>query len=143
MRVLLTKLELLIDILEKKKEVLHTILALTENQSTLLEQPSSIEILQAFKEVSDEKQKWIEEVLTLDTVFNRTFSKIEGFEEEAHAYKETIIKLQKLVEQVTDVDIKIRVIEQKNNAWVLKQSSDQQKKDILSQYQKFSKENIE
>lgn len=107
---------LLEDILIKKRGFLEQILNLTVNQETiLLCEEKSDEYSIMFREMNDEKQTLIDLVINSDNVFQNLFdSSIDDFNKNAENYKPQIKSLQGLVKEVMDMDIKIRVQEQKN-----------------------------
>lgn len=110
------KLEILSEALGKKEEALNQILAITENQATVLESIDETDQWRSFiAAMNEEKQKHIDIVLNSDEVFEGIFREFGGdFEEYAPRYKETVHKLQEQIKAVTDLDIRIRVYEDKN-----------------------------
>ncbi len=110
------KFNLLFDILSKKKEALSQILNLTINQETvLLSNEETPELNVFFNEMSKEKQKLIDEVINADNFFQSTFNEMsEWFDKNANQYGEQVKKLQEQIKSVIDVDVKIRLQEQKN-----------------------------
>jgi len=110
------KLKILINIVEEKKNLLTSIYDITENQETFLKSGSSSEEFEMFfLEMVEEKQKYIDKVLDSDKVFQRIFLEIsDGFEEKASLYKELVTHLQYQIKIVTELDIKIKAVEQKS-----------------------------
>ena len=72
--------------------------------------------------MNDEKQKLIDLVISSDNLFQSVFeSSTEDFNLNAEAYKPQIKELQDLIRKVMDVDVKIRVQEQKNKDLIASQ----------------------
>jgi adenylate kinase family enzyme len=109
------KLNILTDILIKKKQAMTQIANICENQSLLLVQPPSDERFEMLKEISVEKQKLIEAVIECDDVFQTIFGEISGnFEEKAKLHKSQVTVLQDKIKQVMELDVKIRAYEERN-----------------------------
>lgn len=123
-------LRLLRDILESKKDSLCQIANICENQQFLSETTELNELTgfiepAEFSEISEadskneilfvmsrEKQKLVEKVQQCDEVFNKTFEKIkQTFELNAIKYKSDVKYIQLLIKNVTELDIKIRNLE--------------------------------
>ncbi len=125
-----TKLNLLRDLLQKKKAFLMQILSITENQESIL--VAEFEIAKSdvtavdgmFSQMNDEKQKLIDELIHSDRFFDKVFKEISPeFEMRAPSYKPIIFIIQDLIRQVTDLDVKVRVQEQKNKLAIRKVDS--------------------
>jgi methyl-accepting chemotaxis protein len=111
-------------VLIKKKGLLNQILNLTLNQETVLlcsagspadKNDTGEENSVMFRDMNDEKQKLIEQVINSDNLFQNIFdSASDDFGKNAEKYKAQIKKLQELIREVMDIDVKIRVQEQKN-----------------------------
>ncbi len=118
-------LNILLDILKTKRHFLLQILNLTENQEAILfisekegnaEMP---ELSMMFNEMNNEKQKLIDQVINTDNIFQSTFDQMaEWFNEHAEMLKPQIKELQEKIKEVVDIDVKIRVQEQKNKELV-------------------------
>ena len=113
-----TKLKILIDILSHKKRVLLQILNITENQKCVLENADSNNDISTFlDELNVQKQTLIDEIIKNDNMFQNTFDSLgQNFENYASCYFELIMKLQEHIKEVCDIDIKIRIIEEKNTS---------------------------
>jgi len=109
-----TKLALLQEILDKKHAALVGVLNISENQETLYLSPPSQERREFLMEMGKEKQRQIDEVMTYDEVFQRVYDSIaEEFAEKGAAYKERVRKLQSSINEVLQLDVKIRAQEEK------------------------------
>jgi len=114
-----TKLALLQEILNKKQVALFSILNISENQETLYLSPPSEERREFLLEMGKEKQKQIDDVLACDEVFQRIFDSIaEEFTEKKDEYTEKIRRLQFSINEVLELDVKIRAQEEKGKAIV-------------------------
>lgn len=116
------KVKLLMDVLAVKLRTLTQILNITENQESLLLSDDTSGALSVFFDgMSREKQVLIDEVTKADNLFQSAFNEIsEDFERFAQGNKELVVGLQEGIKRVMDVDIKIRVMEQRNRELVSK-----------------------
>ena len=113
------KLNVLTDILIKKKQALMQIANICENQGLLFTQPPSEERTDFMKAISVEKQNLIEVVIECDDVFQTIFNEIHiNFEERAKKFHRQTAVLQGKIKDVMELDIKIRAYEEKNKALV-------------------------
>ena len=140
------KLQLLIDIVSEKNIKLEQVLNITTNQETLLKiQDAPPEISTLITEMSAEKQKIIEAVIEGDEVFNNIFGSLEDFEENAPRYKETVRRLQAVVKIAADMDVNIRIAEEKNKGIIASKRTERPavirggKQDLLNKYKKSYK----
>ncbi|GHU51445.1 hypothetical protein AGMMS49975_04840 [Clostridia bacterium] len=142
-----TTLSLLSEILAQKKSALLQILNICENQETvLLGTLAPDETYSFFGGMNAEKQTLIDSVIQSDEMFSRMFEKVRGiFDENAKENKDNITLLQAEIKETMEIDIKIRLQEEKNKMYLskLKQSAkiDMPKKPkayILEQYKKNS-----
>ena len=142
----LTKLNILEEILNKKNQAMTSILNICDNLETVFSSYFS-ENKSIVMELGKEKQNFIDEVLECDRVFQGIFdSLVPEFNEKAMDYKEKIKNIQKLIEIVTEKDVKIRAKE--NILKDLVNKINPQKKStkplnktyILEQYKNNSKE---
>lgn len=141
-----TKLNILYDALIKKEDALSQILAITENQAALLaEDHNGAEAAAFFKEMNVEKQRLIDTVLDGDGVFERIFGSLGGeFDERAAYFKPLVKRLQDKIKDVVDLDVKIRLQEDRNNAQITSAVKQKPRIDVpkaskgymLSQYRK-------
>lgn len=108
-----TYLALLIASLEKKSKVLDRLLILTETQEKYIDK-GDIDT-DEFDQLFDKKEKQIQELLKLDKGFEQIF---EYVKDEITQNKEKYInetkKLQELITQVTDKNITLQALEQRN-----------------------------
>lgn len=111
------QLNLLIDILNKKFNMLQEILAITENQGIVLK--SAPEDRQMFMSMFEEKQIRIDNISSGDDIFNRLFNDtISEVKTQKTSYKEQISSMQKLVKAIMDTEIKIRLEERNNTKYM-------------------------
>lgn len=115
----MSEIEVKLDILEssinKKIEILNQIYNITENQELFVKNLSGEEREEYLKSASEEKQKLIDEILKIDTVFISTFESFNGMlNENRKLYRERILMLQEKIKAVMDIDVKIRVKEERN-----------------------------
>ncbi len=138
-------LHLLIEILEAKGRCLDQVLAITENQeSLLLSQESGSEINLLFNGLCQEKQRLIDEVLHSDQLFQNLFVKLgDDLDGLLPEFEVEVKAMQDRVRQVMDLDVKIRVTEQRNKALASKARkiqklplSEASKTQLLDQYKK-------
>ncbi len=107
-------LNLLVDIIIKKKKCLEQILNITINQKELINTKDG-KLL--FIEMNREKQKLIDEVLSLDNVFKRKFDLIShNFESDIvnQTYRNKIKVMQDNTASILRLDSEIRNQERKN-----------------------------
>ena len=142
----LVQLNVLSDMLGKKKALLERISAITENQENILLSPyaESDEGAMLFSGLNEEKHKLIELVLQADDLFQNLFDSIkEEFEARAQDFKEEIRTLKNEIKEVVELDAKIRIREEKNRMLLEKlkpknkpEISGTSKAYVLKQYQK-------
>jgi hypothetical protein len=151
-----TELNLLIDILKNKTGLLETILVITENQEVIIHQPPGVDRAAIFREMTLEKQKFIDEVLNCDNVFQSIFDGVhERVENErradgSHLYRDQLVEMQRLIDPIMELDVKVRAQEAKNKqllevmmpaaAREPQQASRADKGRILGEYNKYKRE---
>lgn len=110
------KLKLLIDAASKKAKLLEQIYNITYNQETLcLSDISEAEKAVLIKEAVDEKQKIIDKIAGIDNAFISSFESFGGqLNKNKDKYKDELLALQDMIREVTDIDVKIRVMEERN-----------------------------
>ncbi|MCL1936049.1 MAG: hypothetical protein FWF57_06740 [Defluviitaleaceae bacterium] len=142
------KIKFLIDIAKQKIEILKNILNITINQKSLLEPPFTDEIKEIFKLMNIEKFNLIEELKENDMAFANIFESLENFEENTKLNREIVKNLQKEINIVSEIDIKIRIVQEENEKLIFKKSKDTnipvQSSKILNKYKQnfnFNKQN--
>jgi hypothetical protein len=115
---LLTQLNILADGLNKKEQALGEIVNITENQGTVLQSGLPEEETRAFlSQMNREKQQYIKTVIACDNMFEAVLKEAgPALDAAPEAYKPQVAELQKRIRRVMDLDVKIRVYEEKNNA---------------------------
>ena len=114
-----TKLALLQEILNKKRDALSAILNISENQENLYNQPPGAERREFLMGMGKLKQEQIDEVIACDEVFQKIFDGFSAeFEEKSANYKEQVQKMQDSIKEVLELDVKIRAQEEKSRAKV-------------------------
>lgn len=110
-------LQVLIESLEKKDDLLDKILELDQKQFKLLtESPTNME---AIDESMDVKGKYIEELEKLDDGFATTFEIIrDEVKSNPSAYSEYIKRLQELIRSTVDKSVSVNVLEKRNKSAV-------------------------
>ncbi len=111
------QIKLLLDILNKKLTILQEILSITENQSTILKSiPHNREM---FLCMFDEKQNRINDISAGDDIFNRLFETvIQEIRTNAGLYKSYVADMQKLVKEIMDMEIRIKLEEHNNRKYI-------------------------
>jgi hypothetical protein len=115
---LLTQLNILADGLDKKEQALSEIVNITENQGTVLQSGLPEEETRAFlTQMNREKQQFIKTVIACDYMFEAVLKEAgPALDAAPESYKPQVAELQKRIRRVMDLDVKIRVYEEKNNA---------------------------
>ena len=114
------ELRVLIECLKKKEKSLSQIASITENQGLVLssELPHE-EIYSFFMQMNVGKQEFIQVVLDCDEVFENVLQKIgPKLDEDPSKYTEEVRTLQDLIRVVMDLDVQIRVMEDKNSTYL-------------------------
>ncbi len=113
------RLHLLIDILDKKCETLNIILNLTENQGTILQSDNKThEVLEMFREVTAEKQRLIDEILYMDTAFNKSYELIKhnfSIPTVVQSNRSNILKMQGLITDISNITTSLELSERNND----------------------------
>jgi hypothetical protein len=112
-----TQLAILLDGLKKKEAALTEIVNITENQRTVIESGLPLpEVREFLTEMNKEKQIFIEQVKGCDSMFEAMLKEI-GPELDARQdmYKPQVAQLQIHIRRVMDLDVKVRVQEEKNH----------------------------
>ena len=111
------ELKVLIECLKKKEKALCQIVNITENQGFVLESEASHDEKYAFfMQMNKEKQDAINIVLQCDDVFENVLQKIGPvLDANPSMYGTQVKTLQDMIRIVMDLDVRIRVGEDKNN----------------------------
>jgi len=146
------RLQLLLDLLEKKTTELAQILGICENQEALLQIYSQGEYSEMIVEMGREKQGLVDDILAGDSLFQKTFEEFAGFEDAAAQHPGMLNQLQKAVMNVTELDTRIRLCEQRNNALLKAQRQQTQlseknisqagKEQLIDKYKQMGKKNL-
>ncbi len=108
------ELKMIVDLLTKKIYILDMIINITLNQKIII---GDTELREIFISMNEEKQKHIDEVITIDRVFERKVKKIEYAFEDENFIKENrvlVLEMQEKVKVLLEKDEKIRHIETVN-----------------------------
>lgn len=105
---------MMVDTLERKKNILETILHQTREQETLLkDEEMDIDI---FQQIIDDKGKEIEELNQMDEGFDALFRHVEKeINENRENYGSQIQKMQHLIREVSELGIQIQALEHQNS----------------------------
>ena len=105
---------MMVDTLERKKAILQQILHQTKEQETLLKDEDMD--VDAFQRILDLKGEEIEKLNQLDEGFDTLFHHVEKeINENRMAYKSRIRKMQKLINEVSEMGIRIQALEHQNS----------------------------
>ena len=104
----------MIDTLERKKVILEQILHQTKEQEILLKDEEMD--MDAFQTIIDRKGEEIEKLNQMDEGFDTLFHHVEKeINENRMAYKSQIQKMQKLINEVSELGIQIQALEHQNS----------------------------
>ena len=109
------QVDLLVDTLTKKKQLLTEIRKYTIDQKAIL----SIEDfdLRAFNNIMSNKQVRIELLSKLDAGFEATFERVRNvLSTQPDIYRESILAMKTLIKEVNDIGIEIQVQEERNRS---------------------------
>ncbi len=108
-------LQIMIECLEKKLEVLDKVSELDKKQLKIaLAQPMDLE---AFDQTMDEKGELIEELNKLDEGFSETYERVrDEVQAEPEKYRDVVKRLQDLVREAVDKGVSIEAQEKRNKA---------------------------
>lgn len=123
-----TYIQVMIQSLSKKKEVLEKIIECTLDQEFVLKEEEVD--LDQFGDLIDEKQKWIDQLNLLDTGFEKLFERVkEEIQLHREQYQVEIVKMQGLIKEITDLGVMLQTSELRNKAR-FEQYSTNKKKEI-------------
>lgn len=105
---------MMVDALKRKKRILQTIFAQTEEQEKILKDDNFD--YDQFQKILDEKGQEIDELNQIDDGFDALFKKVEK-EITSHRenYSDEIQVMQQLIADVSDLGIRIQALEAQNN----------------------------
>ncbi len=110
-------MNMLIECLEKKSRILDKLTELNQKQTELIQDETFS--LNAFDELVEKKGLLIDDVLKLDSGFTGVYNKIGNtVAANPSAYKESLEKMQKLIEEVTDKSVSIQAEEERNKSLI-------------------------
>ena len=108
-------LKILTESLEKKKKIMESILAANVRQGQAIREKGDLE---TFDRIVSEKEKLINELMSLDNGFEEVYSRIAAeLESRKSEFAAEIGKLQKLISEVTELSTRIQA-EQRNKQGV-------------------------
>lgn len=101
-------------LLDRKKQVLTQILNITKNQNIVFE--NNDKDTKSFLDISvKEKQSLIDEILQIDEMFINIFESFNGdLNQNKQMFKDDILTLKNKIQQIAEIDFKIRLQEEKN-----------------------------
>ena len=115
-------IEIMIDSLRKKEEILDRIIAMNEHQRQVLKDPNLTP--EDFESVVDDKARCIEELELLDNGFEAVFGKMKTeLDVNRKAYETEIRTMQDLIRSITAKTTDIRTMESRNRDEALKKFS--------------------
>ncbi|NLG05059.1 MAG: flagellar protein FlgN [Clostridia bacterium] len=121
-------IEILIESLLRKKEILNQIMKLNDTQSELISQNEVTG--DSFTDTISKKQKLIENLNLLDSGFEKVYQRVRmELLDNRELYKEQITLMQELISQITDYSVKIQTDEERNRRSI-EESFDTVKQDI-------------
>ncbi len=126
------KISLLIEITNKKKALLDTIYNITFNQNCIALGDLDTKNRNLFMQLAKEKQKSIDEVYNLDTVFQRTFDTVQHLFSSnlSDEQKVKLRELQSIIDEVMAFDKKICELESNNGSLLENRKLDVKKIDV-------------
>lgn len=105
-------IQILIDSLKKKIEILDTMLVLNERQSEAVKKQDNLD---EFDQIVDLKSEQIRLLEKLDTGFETIYKHVRPeFTERAHEHREQIREIQSLISQITERSVKVETTENRN-----------------------------
>ena len=104
-------------LLDRKIELLNIILNITENQKIVFEEKENDDTKPFINIALQEKQKLIDEIVSIDNMFISIFESFNGeLNENKKFFKDDILNIKEKIQQITDIDFKIRLKEEKNKS---------------------------
>lgn len=104
-------------LLDRKIEILNIILNVTKSQGIVFKEQEGID---SFINMSiNEKQSLINELISIDEMFLNIFESFKGaLNQNKNMFKEDIRQIQNKIQKIVDIDINIRLQEEKNKQLV-------------------------
>lgn len=104
-------------LLDRKIEILSIILNVTKSQGIVFKEQEGID---SFINMSiNEKQSLINELISIDEMFLNIFESFKGaLNQNKNMFKEDIRQIQNKIQKIADIDINIRLQEEKNKQLV-------------------------
>ena len=108
-----TYIGMLKDILIQKKKVTEEILWVTLEQETAL--APELEDMDRFDALMGKKEPLLAKLEQLDDGFSDVYAKVQAtLTGQKETYKEEILEMQSLIAEITDISVKIQVLEERN-----------------------------
>lgn len=141
------KLDRLHYLLDIKEKFLIQVLNITENQEMFFRQLKGKQKEEFLMQSLEEKHSIIKEVNEIDNEFLIIFNSFNGkLNEYIKYFEEPILLMKRKIEKITDIDVKIRIKEEKNNILFLSSKPENKinipkasKKYILNKYKENSR----
>lgn len=110
-------MDMLVECLEKKNQILDSLTALNKKQTALIQNEEFS--LSEFDKCVEEKGILIDNILKLDSGFEGLYNKVgKTVADNPSAYKEQLSKMQKLITEVTEKSVSIQAEEERNKALI-------------------------
>ena len=122
-----TYIEILLQSLNKKEQVLKEIIRLDEVQKALLEDEMCP--VDDFDETVEAKSQCIEQLEQLDSGFQKVYDRVsEELKENKEAHADEIRRMKEMIRRLTDLSVEIQAQEARNKDLMVKKFADVKKK---------------
>lgn len=112
-------MDMLVDCLEKKNQILDNLIVLNKKQTALIQNEEFS--LSEFDKCVEEKGILIDNILKLDSGFEGLYNKVgKTVADNPSAYKEQLGRMQKLITEVTEKSVSIQAEEERNKVMIEK-----------------------
>lgn len=102
-------------LLDRKLQLLGLILDITKSQKNFFDKDENNEINSFINLSVEEKQKLIDELVSIDNMFLTIFESFKGgLNQNKKIFEKELKQLQQKIQQIADTDLKIRLQEEKN-----------------------------
>ncbi len=102
-------------LLDRKIQILNQVLTITENQNIVFKEFKNKETHEFIDISLEEKQNLINELIDIDNMFLKIFESFSGsLNRNKQTFKEDIKNIQSKIQEITTIDLKIRIQEEKN-----------------------------